>query len=119
MMEPILDRAQIALQNQRYTLPPLASSGAVAFSQRPIDKGSALYKSAQDFEAIFIKQMLDTMRKTVDRAGLIERGPGEEIFEDMLYDKYSQKMSQSAGFGLADTLYRQLAYLQELPKAEL
>ena len=41
----------------------------------------------------------------------------EKVFEDMLYDEYSKKMSKSAGFDLADNLYKQMAFLQNLPKA--
>ena len=75
---------------------------------RPIDKNSKLYKVCQDFESIFIKQMLNTMRKTINKSGLLDGGMAEEIFEDMLYDKYALKMSQSAQFGISDLLYREL-----------
>ncbi len=73
-----------------------------------IDRQSKLYKAAQDFEAIFVKQMLNSMRKTVDKSGLVEGGMAEEIFEDMLYDEYAGKMTRVAGFGLADQIYLQL-----------
>jgi Rod binding domain-containing protein len=33
----------------------------------------------------------------------------ENIFEDMLTEERSKIMAKTAGFGLADTLYRQLA----------
>ena len=68
-----------------------------------------LYGVCQDFEAIFIKQMLNAMRKTVDKSGLIDGGMAEEIFEDMLYDEYAKKMSRTARFGLAEILYDQLS----------
>ncbi len=74
-----------------------------------IDKNSKLYEVSQEFEAIFIKQMLNVMRETVNKSGLIDGGMAEEIFEDMLYDEYALKMSQTAGFGLADSIYKQLS----------
>jgi Rod binding domain-containing protein len=74
-----------------------------------IDRQSKLYKAAQDFEAIFVKQMLNSMRKTVDKSGFVDGGMAEEIFEDMLYDEYAAKMTRVAGFGLADQIYLQLA----------
>lgn len=74
-----------------------------------IDKNSKLFKVSQEFEAIFIKQMLNTMRKTVNKSGLLDGGQAEEIFEDMLYDNYAQSMAETANFGLADSIYRQLA----------
>jgi Rod binding domain-containing protein len=73
-----------------------------------IDRSSRLYKVCQDFEAIFIKQMLNVMRKTIHKTGLTDGGMAEEIFEDMLYDEYALKMAKSRQFGISDMLYREL-----------
>lgn len=113
-MSNVMDMANITRENLRYSITPPTLSGPGTHKPQ-IDKSSPLYKSAQEFEAVFIKQMLDVMRKTIDRSGLVERNQGEEIFEDMLYDEYSKNMSKSAGLGLADTMYQQLSYLQQLP----
>jgi flagellar protein FlgJ len=67
-----------------------------------------LRQAAVEFEAILIKQMLDVMRKTVPKTGLLGGGMAEEIFEDMLYDEYAKKMAETAHFGLADMIVRQL-----------
>ena len=75
-----------------------------------IDKTSDLYKACQDFEALFIKQMLDVMRKTVNKEGdLLDGGMSQDIFEGMLYDEYARKMAETAQFGLAEMIYRQIA----------
>ena len=73
-----------------------------------IDKDSKLYKVCQEFEAIFIKQMLNVMRKTVVKNELFHGGFVEEVFEDMLYDDYAKKMADNGHFGLSDMLYKQL-----------
>ncbi len=73
-----------------------------------VDKSSELYKACLDFESIFIKQMLNVMRKTVPKEGLLEGGLSEDIFEDMLYDEYAKKMAETAQFGLAETMYLQI-----------
>ncbi len=74
----------------------------------------SLKQACIDFEAYFVKQMLDSMRKTIDRSsGLISQNMGEKIFEDMLYDKYSQTMAKEEDFGIAKMLYNQLS--QKLP----
>jgi flagellar protein FlgJ len=75
-----------------------------------IDKNSELYKACQDFEALFIKQMLDVMRKTVHKGDdLLNAGMGQDIFEGMLYDEYAKKMSETAQFGLSDMIYKQVS----------
>jgi Rod binding domain-containing protein len=79
-----------------------------------VKKNSKLYRACQEFEAIYIKQMLNVMRKTVNRSGLLDGGFAQEVFEDMLYDEYAKKMAEHAGFGLSDSLYRQLStYVEE------
>jgi Rod binding domain-containing protein len=75
----------------------------------PTQEHKKLYEACQDFEALFIKQMLNAMRKTINKTKLIDGGMAEEIFEDMLYDEYAKKMAKTAQFGLADMLYRDLS----------
>jgi len=72
------------------------------------DDDRKLKEVCNDFQAILIKQMLDTMRKTVNKEGLIPTSHAEEIFEDMLYDEYAQKMSKTANLGLDTMMYEQL-----------
>jgi len=91
------------------TKAPGAAGADGTQARGPIDRHSRLYRACEDFEALFIKQMLSSMRKTVHKTGLMDGGMAEEIFEDMLYDEYALKMARSAGFGLSDTLYRELS----------
>ena len=86
---------------------PLGTSAA---KQVPIDKNSPLYHASQDFEALFIKQMLDVMRKTIHKEDdLLGGGIGQDVYEDMLYNEYAKKMAATAQFGLAETIYRQVS----------
>ena len=72
---------------------------------------------AQQFEAIFIKQLLDEMEKTVDRENsLLGGGSAEGYFRDMMYDNIANNMSTGAvgsGLGIAEMVYRQMQ--QQLP----
>jgi peptidoglycan hydrolase FlgJ len=79
-------------------------------AKSPIDRKGELYKACQDFEALFVKQMLDSMRKTVNKSDdMLGGGMGQDVFEGMLYDEYAKKMTQTARFGLADMIYRQVS----------
>ncbi len=82
-----------------------------------IDRKSDLYKASLEMESLFVNMMLKAMRETVPKTGFNDGGFAEDIFEDMLYEERAKSMSQTANFGLADTLYRQFAYLRELPSA--
>ena len=68
-----------------------------------------LKQACEDFSAIFIKQMLNSMKKTVHKTGMMDGGMAEEIFEDMLYDEYAKTMAKTADFGLSGMMYRQLS----------
>lgn len=87
--------------------PPKAQ--AVAGRGATIDRKSELYAQCQDFESIFVKMMLSEMRKSVDKSGFLEEGPGQAIFEDMLDDEYAKSMTKGANFGLADAAYLELS----------
>ena len=109
MIESLMDPAQLVYYKEQGLLkkriPTATDVGSPTSGQR--DEG--LYNVCVEFESLFIKQMLDAMRKTVSKSGLIDGGMAEEIFEDFLYDEYAMKMAQTARFGLADTLYNQLS----------
>ena len=61
-----------------------------------------------NFESIFVKQMLDSMRKTVTKSGLTDGGFAEEIYQDFLYDEYAKEIAQTANLGIAEMMYKQL-----------
>lgn len=67
-----------------------------------------LYRACVEFEAIFVKQMLDSMRNTVPKGGLFDGGMSREIFEDRLYGSYAEKISEIAGLGLARQMFEQI-----------
>lgn len=71
--------------------------------------------AATDFEAMFIKQMLTAMRKTIPKgregeAVLIKESEGEKIFRDLLDGEYAKVMSQRKnGVGLKEALLKYMA----------
>jgi flagellar protein FlgJ len=63
-----------------------------------------------EFEALFVEQMLDSMRKTVHKENdILDGGMAQDIFEDMLYQEYARIMSKTGSLGLADLVYQELA----------
>ena len=80
------------------------------------DSDIKLKETAEQFEAVFVKQLLDTMDKTVDRTdSLFGGGHAEETFRGMLNEEISKSVASSGGpgLGLAESVFRQMA-LQEL-----
>lgn len=68
-----------------------------------------LKEATKDFETLFVKQMLNSMKKTINKSGLLDGGMGQEIFEDMLYDEYAAKITDTADLGISDMMFKQLS----------
>ncbi len=64
---------------------------------------------AQEFEAIFIAQLLKVMRETIEESGLTEGGFGKSIYTELFDQEVSMSMARRGSFGIADILNRSLA----------
>ncbi|MFP4331515.1 MAG: rod-binding protein [Alkalispirochaetaceae bacterium] len=82
---------------------------ANALQRRVAGAGDAeLREVAEQFESLFLKQMLDTMRSTLNEENrLIDTGMAGDIFEDMLYEEYSKIMAKRGSFGIAELIVDQ------------
>jgi flagellar protein FlgJ len=82
--------------------PPSVSSKPV------VDKSGELYEQCQALETFLIKNLLSSMRNTVQKSGLVEEGFAGRMYEDMLYDEYASVYAKNAGFGFAELAYLEL-----------
>ena len=67
-----------------------------------------LREASNEFEAIFIQQMLKTMRKTSLESDFIKKSEGEKIFRSMLDEQYAILSAKSGRLGLGEMIYQQL-----------
>jgi flagellar protein FlgJ len=72
-------------------------------------------RAAEEFESMFLSQMLAPMFQGLDTDGLGGGGMGEEIFRPMLVEQYAKAISNSGGIGLADSIIAELNRLQATP----
>lgn len=68
-----------------------------------------LMEACREFEAIFLNELLKSMRKTIPQGGLLEKSFGQDVFQSMLDTEYAKIMAQSRTTGLAEILYQQLS----------
>jgi peptidoglycan hydrolase FlgJ len=74
-------------------------------------------KSAKDFEAMAIGQLLQPMFDTVNSAhGTFGGGSGEEAWKPMLVQEFAKQISNQGGLGLARPIYDAMLRMQEAPK---
>lgn len=72
-----------------------------------------LEKACHQFESLFVKYMLQTMRDTIPENNLFGGGQAEKIYTGMLDDEVAQSVSQQRGIGLAAIMYAQMASMGE------
>jgi len=72
-----------------------------------VQKDSDLQSAAQDFEAIFLHKMLEAMRKTVPKSGLLESF-SSDMYQSMFDEELANEMAKRGDMGLANMMYKQL-----------
>jgi flagellar protein FlgJ len=86
-----------------------ASPDSAASTTNPvIDKTSKLYEQCLELEIFLVKNLISSMRNTVQKTGLIDEGFAGKMYEDMLYDEYARDFTKNANFGMADLAYLEL-----------
>ncbi|MDR1302266.1 MAG: rod-binding protein [Treponema sp.] len=77
-------------------------------SKPVVDKTDKLYEQCEALESFLIKNLLTSMRNTVQKTGFIDEGFAGKMYEDMLYDEYAKDFTKQANFGLAELAYLEL-----------
>jgi len=70
---------------------------------------SALKKAAEEFEAVFINQLLKVMRETIEESGLTGEGCGKSIYTELFDQEISLSMARRGMLGISDMITRDLA----------
>jgi len=74
---------------------------------------SKLRTKADEFQTMFLSQMLAPMFDTIEVDDTFGGGHGEEMFRSLLTNEYAKEISSSGNIGIADQVYRELLRAQE------
>jgi len=86
--------------------------GAATSAMNGINQAEKTKLAAQDFEAVFISQMMEHMFSGVKTDGMFGGGNTEEIFRSMMIEEHGKQISAAGGIGIADALQKQLLEMQ-------
>ena len=67
----------------------------------------------QEFEALFLSQMIEHMWAGIETDGLFGGGNAEKIFRSFAIEEYANSFSGRGGIGIADAVQRSLLQMQE------
>ena len=101
-----------SLQNQGNALSQLTKN-KVDQLQKQAESGEfkdekELKALAQQFESIFVNQLMKSMRETLPKEGLLSSF-SVDMYESMFDQEVASEMASKRGIGLADVLYAQLS----------
>lgn len=68
-----------------------------------------LMETCKSLEAVFVNMMFKQMQSTVQKTGLADGGFAEDMYNDMLTEKYSEEATKGSGLGLAQIMFKQLS----------
>ena len=77
----------------------------------------AVRKTAEQFEAYFIQQMMKAMRESVEKSDMVEHG-NMDMYQDLMDKEVSLQMVRRGGMGMADMLEKQMLQQQALANAQ-
>ena len=70
-------------------------------------------ETAQEFEAVFVAEMLRPMFDGIKTSEMFGGGNSEKVYRDMQVDEYGKAIAKAGGIGLADSIMREMIKMQE------
>jgi len=84
---------------------------------RGVASSEELGKKAQDFEGMFISQMLQPMFESIGVNPTFGGGHGEEVMRGFLVQEYGKAIADHGGFGIAAAVKNEMIRAQGTPRA--
>jgi flagellar protein FlgJ len=93
-----------------YFLEAFAKKAETSVSMGSSGKDDTTLKEAcADFESVLLNHMFQAMKKTVGDGGLFGGSFRKDMYESLFFERISQKIAETRGVGIGDSLYRQLS----------
>lgn len=96
------------MQIEGLTPQPMREAAELSPSRKQ-DEGK-LKEACQQFESLFLTQMLKEMKKSIPKSDG-EGNKEKDTYEDMMYEEVAKSMASSGGVGMANILYQQMQEL--------
>ena len=96
----------------------LLDTNAALSAGRPPDTAktsdpSVARAKAEEFEAFFLSQVLESMFKGIKSDGMFGGGHGESMYQPLMLQEYGKLVAERGGIGIADAVMRELLTTQE------
>jgi peptidoglycan hydrolase FlgJ len=100
------------------TIAAAALAARTAYGTRPPGASAPrIDAAAQDFEAVFLTQMMERMFDGLSGEGPLGSGAAGGAYRSMLADQYGRTIAAVGGIGIAADIRRELIALQKGPSS--
>ena len=99
MTDPLLNSAALSTQKV----------GGAQATDRQVS--ADVQQAAEEFEAVFLSQVLATMTQELGGAGGV--AGGDDVYRDMFNKEVAKMISRTGGIGVADTILQEMLKTQE------
>jgi Rod binding domain-containing protein len=108
----ISQASQAARPQSQLSANPKAALGKLAAAANG-DGKEAARKAAEEFESVFLTNLLEGMFAGVKTDAPFGGGHSEKVYRSLLLGEYAKTISANGGLGIADHVYRELLAIQE------
>ncbi len=71
-------------------------------------------KVSEEFEAVFLGQMLQPMFRNIEAAEPFGGSSSEKMWKTLQVEEYGKALAKAGGIGIADAVFREMIKTQEL-----
>lgn len=90
-----------------------AGEGRTLDAAKKLKQLEKIAGASEEFEAVFISEMMKPMFEGLETDGLFGGGKGEEVFKGLLLQEYGKLTAKTGKIGIADAVKQELIKLQE------
>ncbi len=90
-----------------------SQSAQIKAKTEAVNKNTAARDAAEEFEAIFLATMFESMFAGIKTDGPFGGGHGEQVYRSMLHQEYAKSIAKNGGVGIADNLFNEMIKVQE------
>ena len=83
-------------------------------SVRRVETIQQARKVSEEFEAVFLGQMLQPMFQNIEAAEPFGGSSSEKMWRTMQVEEYGKALAKAGGIGIADAVFREIIKTQEL-----
>ena len=86
-----------------------------SFGKIGSEKG--IEKVSRDFESVFLHKLLNAMRKTVPKSGLLDSF-ASDMYQSMMDEEIAKEMSTKKGMGMGEMIYNELSNINRVRRGQ-